>query len=175
MELHGGLHGGSWSSVVVSMEVRGPPWRSPWSFVEVSMEVRGGPWRSPRRLMELCGGLHGVPDNVGRRRYQTYCEHITTKQTHMTYAYKCVARQASGNHHSYAAPGFQGLARNVVDASSESSGLSFSCISIYLAQTKFLQEMSNRAPNKREADYAFNRSGLISYFCNSLDYRVSYR
>ena len=35
--------------------------------MEVSKEVHGGPWRSPRRLMELCGGLHGVPDNVGRR------------------------------------------------------------------------------------------------------------
>ena len=42
MEAHGDLHGGSWSSM------------------ETSMEAHGG-------SMELRGGLHGVPDNVGRR------------------------------------------------------------------------------------------------------------
>ena len=31
--------------------------------MEVSMEAHGGSWSS----MELRGGLHGVPDNVGRR------------------------------------------------------------------------------------------------------------
>ena len=48
MEAHGGLHGGSWSS----MEA---PWRSveaPWRSVETSMEVGGG-------SMEVGGDLHG--------------------------------------------------------------------------------------------------------------------
>ena len=49
------------------MELDGGPWRSPSSFVEVSMELHGGP-RSSSSSMELRGGLHGVPDNVGRRQ-----------------------------------------------------------------------------------------------------------
>ena len=36
------------------------------------MEVNRARWRFSRRLMELCGGLHGVPDNVGRRS-GVYC------------------------------------------------------------------------------------------------------
>ena len=60
MEVRGSLHGGSW--------------RSPWRSVEVSMEVRGGSMELREGLlggswssMELRGGLHGVPNNVGRR------------------------------------------------------------------------------------------------------------
>ena len=93
MSLHGGswtsmeAHGAPWRSprrlMEVSMEVRGgsmevhgapcrSPWRSveaPWRSVEVSTEVHGAPWRSPWRSPQrlIHGGLHGVPDNVGRR------------------------------------------------------------------------------------------------------------
>ena len=49
-----------WRFVEVSMKVCGAPWRSPWRSVEA-------PWRSVS--MEVSEGLHGVPDNVGRRHH----------------------------------------------------------------------------------------------------------
>ena len=48
------LHGGSWSSMEVSMEVRGGLHVAPWSFMEVSMEVRGG-------SMEVSMEVRGAP------------------------------------------------------------------------------------------------------------------
>ena len=37
------------------------------------------PWRPPRTSMEAHGGLHGVPDNVGRRQGQ-YAECVNQQQ-----------------------------------------------------------------------------------------------
>ena len=57
MEVRGGLHGGPWRSVDVSMEVRGAPWRS----VEVHGNLHGGPWRSVEVSMEVSMEAHGAP------------------------------------------------------------------------------------------------------------------
>ena len=53
MEAHGDLHG--WSSMEAHGDLR--------RLMELHGDLHGGSWSS----MELRGGLHGVPDNVGRR------------------------------------------------------------------------------------------------------------
>ena len=101
MEASMDLHGAPWRSVEVHGDLRGPPWRPPLSLTELHGDLHGPPWRPPRSSMslrgdlhgvpwrppwrsveasmelrrgQLRGGLHGVPDNVGRRwRAHLWC------------------------------------------------------------------------------------------------------
>ena len=87
MSLHGDLHEPPWSlhGPPTSMEPPRTSMEPPLTSMEVSTDLHGAstdlhgglrrppwslhgpPWRSPPTSMELRGGLHGVPDNVGRR------------------------------------------------------------------------------------------------------------
>ena len=67
MEASMELHGGSWSSMEVSTDLHGASTDLHGGLHRPPRSLHGPPWRSPRTSMELRGGLHGVPDNVGRR------------------------------------------------------------------------------------------------------------